>query len=557
MSHLVTGPFPELKPTTHINTPISFIEKPMADEQDEIVTGEDGHPISKKALKKLEAKKEKEKQKQETAARLAAEKEAREADDHSKELYGVLPLNQSRERPGKKFLKLDNFNDGLIGQEVLIRARLHNTRGTGKISFVILRQQRHTIQGVISVGEHISKQMVKFIAGLSKECMVDVIAKVNKAAEPIQSCTFHDVELDIQKFYVVSTSEPRLPLQLDDATRPENEEEAGATVSQETRLNNRCLDLRTITNQAIFRIQSSVCRFFRDFLSNEGFIEIHTPKIISAASEGGANVFKLGYFKGSAYLAQSPQFYKQMAICSDFEKVFEIGPVFRAENSQTHRHLTEFVGLDLEMAFNEHYHEVLDLFDRLFVFLFQKLETECQFEIETVRLQYPSEPFKYNVPSTRLTFKEAVELLKANGVTIGEFDDLDTPTEKFLGKLIKEKYNTDFYMLDKFPLAVRPFYTMPDPDRPGYSNSYDFFMRGEEIMSGAQRVHDAALLKERAEHHKVNLETIQPYIDAFKFGCPPHGGGGVGLERVVMLYLGLHNIRKTSMFPRDPSRLTP
>ncbi|KAH8871714.1 Aspartate--tRNA ligase, cytoplasmic [Schistosoma japonicum] len=162
-----------------------------------------------------------------------------------------------------------------------------------------------------------------------------------------------------------------------------------------------------------------------------------------------------------------------------------------------------------------------------------------------------------SVQRLRLQYREAIRMLQSAGWEIGDLDDLNTSAEKFLGKLIKEKYHTDFYILDKFPLDIRAFYTMPHPTDKGYSNSYDFFMRGEEIMSGAQRIHDPVLLAERATHHKVDLEKIKAYIDAFRYGCPPHAGGGIGLERVTMLFLGLDNIRKTSMFPRDPKRLTP
>ncbi|KAL2912377.1 aspartate--tRNA ligase dps1 [Polyrhizophydium stewartii] len=219
--------------------------------------------------------------------------------------------------------------------------------------------------------------------------------------------------------------------------------------------------------------------------------------------------------------------------------------------------MTEFMGLDLEMAFQEHYHEVLDVLDGLFVSIFEGLRTRYSKEIEAIKRQYPFEDFKFLPKSLRLEFPEAVKMLREAGVEIGDFDDLSTAQERILGKLVREKYDTDFFILDKFPLAVRPFYTMPDPARAGYSNSYDFFMRGEEIMSGAQRIHDAAYLKERAEEHGVDIKTIQPYIDAFKYGAAPHAGGSVGLERVVMLYLNLGNIRKTSLFPRDPKRLTP
>jgi len=246
-----------------------------------------------------------------------------------------------------------------------------------------------------------------------------------------------------------------------------------------------------------------------------------------------------------------------MCICADMERVFEIAPVFRAENSFTHRHLTEFVGLDLEMAFNEHYHEVLDVLEGLFLYLFEGIQNRFAYELQIISQQYPFEPFKVKGPVLRLKFPEAIKMLRDAGETIPDLEDLSTPSERHLGKLVREKYDTDFYMLDKFPAAARPYYTMPDPENPDYSNSYDFFIRGEEIMSGSQRIHVPELLEKRAKELGVALPGIQDYIDSFKFGAPPHGGGGIGLERVVMLYLGLKNIRMTSMFPRDPKRLNP
>uniref|UniRef100_A0A3B1K714 Aspartate--tRNA ligase, cytoplasmic n=1 Tax=Astyanax mexicanus TaxID=7994 RepID=A0A3B1K714_ASTMX len=393
--------------------------------------------------------------------------------------YGVSEMVQSQEKLDRTLVRVQDLTTQKAGQLVWVRARIHTSRAKGKQCFLVLRQQQFNVQALVAVGDRASKQMVKFAHRGRGGGGAPVEQK-------IESCSQQDVELHIERIYVISQAEARLPLQLEDAVRPDadGEEEGRATVNQDTKLDNRVIDLRTTTSQAIFRLQSGVCQLFRDTLINKGFVEIQTPKIISAASEGGANVFTVSYFKTSAYLAQSPQLYKQMCICADFDKVFCVGPVFRAEDSNTHRHLTEFVGLDIEMAFNYHYHEVID-------------------------------------------------------------------------SITDTMYDTDFYVLDKYPLAVRPFYTMPDPSNPKYSNSYDMFMRGEEILSGAQRVHDAQLLTERATHHGIDLEKIKAYIDSFRYGAPPHAGGGIGLERVTMLYLGLHNVRQTSMFPRDPKRLTP
>uniref|UniRef100_A0A668SZK8 Aspartate--tRNA ligase, cytoplasmic n=1 Tax=Oreochromis aureus TaxID=47969 RepID=A0A668SZK8_OREAU len=452
--------------------------------------------------------------------------------------------------PDRELVRVQDLTPEKADQLIWLRARVHTSRAKGKQCFLVLRQQQFNVQALVAVGDRASKQMVKFAANITKESIVDVEATVRKVEQKIESCSQQDVELHVERIFVISQAEPRLPLQLEDAVRPdgEGEEEGRATVNQDTRLDNRVIDLRTTTSQAVFRLQSGVCQLFRDTLTKKGFVEIQTPKIISAASEGGANVFTVSYFKTSAFLAQSPQLYKQMCICADFDKVFCVGPVFRAEDSNTHRHLTEFVGLDIEMAFNYHYHEVIDSITDTMVQIFKGLRDNFQTEIQTVNKQFPSEPFKFLEPTLRLEYTEAVAMLREAGLLTL------TPLFFFFPS---PQYDTDFYVLDKYPLAVRPFYTMPDPSNPKYSNSYDMFMRGEEILSGAQRVHDAQLLTERAIHHQIDLEKIKAYIDSFRYGAPPHGGGGIGLERVCMLYLGLHNVRQTSMFPRDPKRLTP
>uniref|UniRef100_A0A8C7D6X5 Aspartate--tRNA ligase, cytoplasmic n=1 Tax=Oncorhynchus kisutch TaxID=8019 RepID=A0A8C7D6X5_ONCKI len=474
-----------------------------------------------------------------------------------KGVYGLLSCIERCSflpcEPDRVLVRVQKLTPEKADQLIWVRARVHTSRAKGKQCFLVLRQQQFNVQALVAVGERASKQMVKFAANINKESIVDVEAMVRKVEQKIDSCTQQDVELHIERIFVISQAEPRLPLQLEDCVRPDGEgdEDGRATVNQDTRLDNRVIDLRTTTSQAIFRLQSGVCQLFRDTLTNKGFVEIQTPKIISAASEGGANVFTVSYFKTSAYLAQSPQLYKQMCICADFDKVFCVGPVFRAEDSNTHRHLTEFVGLDIELAFNYHYHEVIESITDTMVQIFKGLRDKFQTEIQTVGKQYPSEPFRFLEPTLRLEYTEGVAMLREAGVDMGDEEDL------------RSVYDTDFYVLDKYPLAVRPFYTMPDPNDKvcaslnKYSNSYDMFMRGEEILSGAQRIHDAQLLTERAIHHNIDLEKIKSYIDSFRYGAPPHGGGGIGLERVCMLYLGLHNVRQVSMFPRDPKRLTP
>ncbi|CAD5225665.1 unnamed protein product [Bursaphelenchus okinawaensis] len=527
---------------------------------DQVEQGVGEVKLSKKELNKLK------KQQQKAALKAASQGEKQEqqgqeeGEDVSAGKYGTYKLLQSSQLDKKKdieFVDVQNLDESLDGKEVWIRGRLHTSRVKGKSCFVVIRQQIYTIQGLLFVGSDVSKQLLKFISTVSKESIVDVHGTIHKVDQPIESCSQRTVELKVNEFWVVSAAEPCLPIQIEDATRAEDPSNELPTVALDSRLDNRVLDLRTVTSQAIFKVQAGICHAFRTSLVNKGFIEIHTPKIISAASEGGANVFEVSYFKGSAYLAQSPQLYKQMAIAGDFGKVFTIGAVFRAEDSNTHRHMTEFVGLDLEMAFKFHYHEAMYTVANCMIEVFKYLQSNLDSEIKTIGRQYKSEPFLFTEQPLVLNYWEGVQLLKENGIDQKEDEDLSTPVEKELGRLVREKYQTDFYILDKFPITVRPFYTMSDPDDSRWSNSYDMFMRGEEILSGAQRIHDPVMLTERAKHHQIDISKIQCYIDAFKYGCPPHAGGGIGLERVTMLFLGLKNIRLSSLFPRDPKRLTP
>ena len=534
----------------------------------EVVLGPDGQPLSKKALKKLEKEKEKAKKKAEREAQLAkekAEREAKAANDPAKDNYGKSPLINSSVVTGEKRSKIENLSAADDGKSVIIRARVHNSRQQGAtMAFLTLRQQSELIQCLIKAdGEQVLKQMVKFAGSINLESIVVVHGEVRKVEEPIKSATVQDAEIHVSKIYVISAAPEQLPILIEDASRSDAEAEAAGlpVVNLDTRLDARVIDLRTTTNQAIFKIQAGVGKLFREFLDKKGFVEIHTPKLLGAATEGGANVFEVTYFKSLAYLAQSPQFYKQQLIGADFEKVYVVAPVVRAEDSNTHRHMTEFMGMDLEMTFEEHYHEVLDNLADLFVYIFSELKSRYAKEIATVRRQYPMEEFKLpkDGKMVRIEFKEGVAMLREAGKDVGDFDDLSTENEKLLGKLVREKYDTDFYILDKFPLAIRPAYTMPDPEDPRYSNSYDFFMRGEEIMSGAQRIHDPELLKKRMIDLDIdpNAPGLSDYIDAFTYGCPPHAGGGIGLERVLMFYLDLKNIRRASLFPRDPKRLRP
>lgn len=330
------------------------------------------------------------------------------------------------------------------------------------------------------------------------------------------------------------------------------------SLPQRVRLNNRIIDLRTTPSQGIFRIQSGICNLFRTYLDTQGFIEIHTPKLQGGATESGATVFELNYFSRPAFLAQSPQLAKQMAIAADFERVYEVGPVFRAEDSNTPRHLTEFTGLDLEMALESHYHEALNVIDGMFKNLWKGIYDRYSPEIELISQFYPHEKVTWLEETPRIPFSKGVKMLIEDGWVDdegnppSEFEDLATRAEIRLGALVKEKYKTDYYILDKFPASARPFYTMPDPDDERFTNSFDIFMRGQEILSGGQRIHDAKFLEKRMKKKGMKLDTMTDYLEGFRWGAPPHAGCGIGLERLTYLFLNLGNIRLASMFPRDP-----
>ncbi|XP_019197619.1 PREDICTED: aspartate--tRNA ligase 2, cytoplasmic-like [Ipomoea nil] len=525
--------------------------------------------VGKKLSKKEAAKLERQRRRQEAAAASAAVS-AVSIDDSPDPLaanYGDIPLDdlKSKAVSGRKWSDIGALTAELKDKEVLIRGRAQTIRAVGKkIAFIVVRKRGFTVQCVLTVApDLVSGQMVKYATSLSKESIVDVEGVVSVPNVQIKGAT-QQVEVQIRKLYCVSKAAPTLPISIEDASRSEAEIEKAlqegeqlVRVNQDTRLNHRVLDIRTAANQGIFRVQSQVANAFRQFLLSESFFEIHTPKLIAGSSEGGSAVFRLEYKGQPACLAQSPQLHKQMAICGDFNRVFEIGPVFRAEDSFTHRHLCEFTGLDVEMEINEHYSEVMDVVDRLFVAMFDSLNENCQKELEAIGRQYPFEPLKYLRKTLRLTFEEGIQMLKEAGIDVDPLGDLNTESERKLGQLVLEKYGTEFYILHRYPLAVRPFYTMPCYDNSAYSNSFDVFIRGEEIISGAQRVHVPELLTKRAEECGIDVKTISTYIDSFRYGAPPHGGFGVGLERVVMLFCALNNIRKTSLFPRDPQRIAP
>ncbi|TKX25556.1 tRNA ligase-like protein 2 [Elsinoe australis] len=559
------SPMRAIKDVLHRNSSSSDDDRPL---------NREGEPMSKNQVRKhqrdadrelhrksAESHQEDDRKRKEEAERRAAESETEE----QKSKYGVLPINAyAGKAEGNKRFDIQQLTTKDVGQYITFRARVQNIRRiSAKLTFVELRQQANTIQGVVHEHGSVSRHMIYWIQHLHNETVVRVKGVVQdpKAEQgEVLGATIKNVEISIHEMFVEGAPTDPLPFTIAEAevSKADAEKHERSRVSDRARQANRILDLRTITAHSIFRVQSAVSTLFRESLLKQRFIEIHTPKLQGGASEGGASVFKLQYFGRPAALAQSPQLPKQMAISADFGRVFEIGAVFRAENSNTHRHLTEYTGLDLEMSIDEHYHEIIRVLDNVFKTIFKGIYEQCRHEIDIVKTHFPHDDLVWLDETPIIKFSDGIKMLNEsgwrneNGEELPEDEDLGTRDEIQLGKVIKEKYGTDYYILDKFPTGARPFYAMPDPEDERFTNSFDIFCRGQEILSGGQRIHNATMLKEKLQKLHIDAAPMEEYLNGFEWGMPPHGGGGIGLERLLMLMLNLGDIRNASMFPRDP-----
>jgi len=434
-----------------------------------------------------------------------------------RERYGMINVDyeESRDRLDITLLSVKN-----VGEEVYFQARIHTIRKmSSNLAFLILRQQTTTIQGVLKAEDDIiSKHMVRWAEKLSPESVVLITGTVQKPSTAISSPSIHDIEILITKIHVIAEPVKPLPFNVYEAEEVEvkrKKEDSNETllVNDRMRLSNRIIDLRTPTSQSIFRINAAIGNIFRNTLTDQNFLEIHTPKLQAGATESGASVFEVSYFNRSAFLAQSPQLSKQMALGADFDRVFEIGPVFRAENSNTHRHLTEFVGLDLEMTIQKDYHEAVNLIDEMLKRMFKEIYERYRTELEIIKRRFPHEDLVWLDKTPVIPFAEGIQLLLDSGWTDegkapSRYKDLSTRAEIQLGKLVKDKYHTDYYILDKFPTCARPFYTKLDPDDSQITNSFDIFLRGQEIASGSQRIHEPHVLKKRMRDLGISTKGI-------------------------------------------------
>ncbi|KAK7736679.1 aspartate--tRNA ligase dps1 [Cytospora paraplurivora] len=472
-----------------------------------------------------------EREKIEERRKLEDQLAMQEEDEETRARYGWA-------MDAKELLTIQEVTTNDAGREVTFRARIHHQRNISKhLDFLLFRDQTDSIQGIL---QHDTPHFVKWVQRLEPESLVQVTGVLQVPPEPVRSATFKNLELKVYSIHLVN---PAHNLPFENYDPPETTQQ---------RLSNRILDLRHPSNQALFRIRHMVTRKFREVLERDGFIEIQTPKLQPAATESGAEVFKVNYFGRRAFLAQSPQLAKQMTISADFGKVYEIGPVFRAENSNTKRHLAEYTGLDIEMAIQHSYHEVIHEIDAFLKEVFRTLQTMP--ELQIVRERWPSEDLVWLDETLILPFSEGLQMLRDDGVDVDE-EDLSTRNEIHLGELVKEKYNTDYYILDKFPANARPFYTHKDPDNPKWTNSFDIFIRGQEVCSGGQRIHDAVKLRENMRASGLSEDGMEDYLKAFDFGAPPHGGAGLGLERILAWSLELGDVRYATLYHRDPKTL--
>ena len=419
---------------------------------------------------------------------------------------------------------------------VTIKGTIHNIRMMSDFAFVILRTARETVQCVYA--EAFSDYRMS--EDVKEECAAKVTGKIVAGETKDGSKRF---ELQIHNIELLSHPAEIPPVVI-------TKKQVNCDLS--TKLDYRPVTLRNPKESAIFKFQAGIQRGFREFLTKEGFTEIHSPKINFAGAEGGTNVFKLDYFGKQVYLAQSPQLYKQ-ALVAVYERVFEIAPVFRAEHHDTSRHLNEYISMDFEMGFIDSFEDIMNMEAGLLKYIMNLLKTEYKTEVDLLHIDIPEIK---EIPV--LKFMEAKEILmKKFKYQPTDMKDFDPAEEELLGKYAKKNFNSDFIFITHYPSKKRPFYTMDDPADPEYTLSFDLLFRGLEITSGGQRIHDYNQQVAKMEKLGMNPEEFATYLMLHKYGAPPHGGLGLGLERLTMHLLGAKNVREATMFPRDINRVSP
>lgn len=427
-----------------------------------------------------------------------------------------------------------------IGEQVTLKGWLQTLRDQKSMQFIILRDKTGLAQ--VAHWKKGNPELAELISTLGTESALTVTGKVVEN----EVVKLGGIEIQLEALKVENKAELPLPFEPFSDTLPD----------QDYRLDWRYLDLRRERNRLIFEIQTTLEQAMREYWLKNGYIEVHSPKIMGTPSESGAELFKIEYFDQTAYLAQSPQFYKQMAQAAGFEKIFEIGPVFRADPSFTSRHMTEFTGIDFEISWIDSHEDVMVQAENLLAHTYAAVREKHYDKIVEhfdVELEVPATPFP------RLTMAEAYQILKGLDYKLPpeKKGDLDPGAERALGDYVKKEFGNDFVFVKDWPFTVRPFYHMLHEDNPGLTKSFDLLGRGLEITTGAQREHRYDVLAKQALDKGLTLPPIQTYLNYFRYGCPPHGGLGMGLSRLLMVMLNLPSIREAVFLFRGPNRLEP
>ncbi len=419
------------------------------------------------------------------------------------------------------------------GKEIRMNGAVHTIRHMGEVAFVILRKSRGLVQCVYEAG------ITDFdIRELKEESAVEVMGVVKAEERAPQG-----FEIRLKEIRVLSQPAEPLPLAVS---------KWKLNTSLETKLSLRPISLRNVRERAKFKIQEGIVRGFRDYLLSRDFTEIRTPKIVARGAEGGSNVFKLEYFNKKAELGQSPQFYKQTMV-GVYDRVFEAAPVFRAEKHNTTRHLNEYTSLDFEMGYIDSFRDVMDMETGMLQYVMRLLEQDYKKELDMLGVTLPEVG---RIPAVR--FDQAKELVSRKyDRKIRNPYDLEPEEELLIGRYFKEEYGSDFVFVTHYPSKKRPFYAMDDPEDPKFTLSFDLMFRGLEVTTGGQRIHDYREITDKMEKRGMDPEDIASYLMIFKYGMPPHGGLGIGLERLTMRLLDEQNVREASLFPRDVTRLEP
>ena len=427
-----------------------------------------------------------------------------------------------------------------IDQTVKIQGWLQTLRDQKKIQFIILRDPTGLVQ--VAHWKPNDEELAAMIAGMGMETALTITGKV--IDNPVVK--LNQIELQLESLVVENAAESPLPFDPFAETLP----------ALDYRLDWRYMDLRRPYNALLFQVETTLEMAMREYWLQHGFVEVHSPKFTGSPSESGAELFSLDYFDRKAYLAQSPQFYKQMAMAAGFERIFEIGPVFRADPSFTSRHMTEFTGVDMEISWIDSHEDVMAFQENWLQYCYARVK---ELHGDAIKETFDVDLVVPQVPFPRIPMREAIEILKSRGYVMpaDKKGDIDPAGEREIAAYVKEKYNHDFVFLTDWPVTVRPFYHMRLEGDDTLTRSFDLIANGLEITTGAQREHRVEVLTKQAFEKGLTLEPIQYYLDFFRYGCPPHGGFGLGLSRLMMVLLNLPNIREAVYIFRGPTRLNP